>query len=263
MDRQAIDLPHRLDDGRRQRHIFHGMADRVFDVHRRGRNIQQQGPRHHAAAALEDIDAQFFLHQRQADAQRRRRRLRRARGAGEDECQRLAFLRGELQPPRLRVIHRSRPEQERARAVRAQHLLGRPPAVFLLRRIDDYHPARVDAVPRKRRRIRDVRRRDQGDPLAGAHQRFERGQDEPQFADALVVEQQLGQRRLRPAAAGQLAIQRGEAAGHSVFRPRQPIPLPKQGVMEQFGERGFHSLGCRTEPTQGESPGGRRSDRRI
>ena len=90
--------------------------------------------------------------------------------------------------------------------------------------------------------------------LAGAHQRFQRGQDEPQFADALVVEQQLGQRRLRPAAAGQLAIQRGEAAGDSVFRPRQPISLPKQGVMQQFGERGFHSwMANRAHP--GGKPG--------
>src|ERR1700730_6647101 len=46
MDRQAIDLPHRLDHGPRRRNIFHEMAHRVFNVHRQDRNIQHQRPAH-------------------------------------------------------------------------------------------------------------------------------------------------------------------------------------------------------------------------
>src|ERR1700682_5193310 len=71
-----------------------------------------------------------------------------------------------------------------------------------------------------------------------------------------MVEQQLGQRRLRPAPTGQLAIQRDEAAGDSVFRPCQPISLPKQGVMEQFGERSFHSWGGKPSPPKQKARAG-------
>src|SRR5438045_5042220 len=71
-----------------------------------------------------------------------------------------------------------------------------------------------------------------------------------------MVEQQFGQRGLRPTAAGQLTIQRGEAAGDSVFRPRQPIPLPKQGVMEQFGECGFHSWDGKPSPPRRKARAG-------
>jgi len=73
----------------------------------------------------------------------------------------------------------------------------------------------LDAERGQRRRVRPVRRRD---PRQHALLRGQGGQGSAQYAqlaDAFMLGQDFGQRRSRPAAAGQFRIERGEAGRHA------------------------------------------------
>src|SRR5438094_10600029 len=85
-----------------------------------------------------------------------------------------------------------------------------------------------------------MRRSDERDPCSRACQAPERRQKQAQFADALVVDQKLGQRTLRPAAARQLEVKLGKAAGYGMLNTRPAIPAPEERVMQQFSDGGLH-----------------------
>ncbi len=78
----------------------------------------------------------------------------------------------------------------------------------------DGEARKVDTRRGERGRVRQVRRRQPDDALAGPGQPGERRQHELQFADAVPGAEDLAQPAGRPAAARQLAIERGKAAGN-------------------------------------------------
>src|SRR5690606_24912648 len=83
--------------------------------------------------------------------------------------------------------------------------------------MDEQLTVEIDAVLRERRGIRHERRRDPDDPflrLGLAHEPRERGEQQPQLADAVVIETDLDQRSARPASARQVWIELRETARH-------------------------------------------------
>jgi len=83
--------------------------------------------------------------------------------------------------------------------------------------VDDEQLLRIDAELRQRRPAQHGRWIEQHHAAAGLQRRGprdarERRHQQAQLTDAGVRQQQLGQHLMRPAAAGQLGIERGEAA---------------------------------------------------
>ena len=95
--------------------------------------------------------------------------------------------------------------------------------------------------------IGNVRRSDPGQPVPCRAERGERRQDQAQLADALLLQQELGERAGRPAAAGQTGIERGKARGHALQRhPAAAVAAPDARLAEQrfqrrMGRGGAHS----------------------
>ena len=85
----------------------------------------------------------------------------------ERESERISILRRELQTAQTRIetMIVARPEQECAGAIGSQHLLRRPPLVIVLRCLDHNDSGGVDTHSGERRRIGNMRRRDQRDPF--------------------------------------------------------------------------------------------------
>ena len=79
--------------------------------------------------------------------------------------------------------------------------------------------------------------------FVGLREAFKRRQQQAHFADAFTIPQQLGQRALGPAAARQFGVQVGEARGNCVKGCCQLLATPYQGMVQQFGKRGFHGDG--------------------
>ena len=143
---------------------------------------------------------------RECETQRRTRsfgaRLRRTKQHGEHG----AVFGGQLQAAQLRIFNRAGPGEHRAAGFGAQRLFGRPQRFARRAGGDDDDAREIDAERGERRRVRQMRRRD---PCEGAFLHGQRGQcrtQYAQFADAFMLRQDFGQRRGRPAAAGQFRV---------------------------------------------------------
>ena len=81
------------------------------------------------------------------------------------------------------------------------------------------------------------RREPRNPPLAGA-QLGERRDDELELAHALALGEDFGQRARRPAAAGQLAVERSEAARHCARGAGGNTAAPYRLTIEDFLQGG-------------------------
>ncbi len=92
------------------------------------------------------------------------------------------------------------------------------------------------------RRMGAVRRCHQHHSLTGSGERRQRRQQQAEFADAFVFRQQFGQPPARPAAAGQLGIEGGKAAGKSRrWRYGERIAATDVGALQDLGKRRIHA----------------------
>ena len=118
-----------------------------------------------------------------------------------------------------------------------QHLLGRPQRIAPLRGAHQGEMGEVDAGRRQGRRVRQMRRREQHHPLARPREGGKRRQHELQLAEAFAPREDLGERACRPAAAGQLAVELGEARRHrrhgACKRSSAPHRMPLQDLLER------------------------------
>ena len=101
----------------------------------------------------------------------------------------------------------AQPRDEAVAAARAQHLLRGPECVAPRRRLYERKLREIYAGGGERRGVRQVRRGEPDNALAGPGQRAERRYQELQLPRALGVGQELGERADRPPAAGQLIIE--------------------------------------------------------
>ncbi len=182
-------------------------------------------------------------HRLACDAQRRRRRLAARVRRPHEESERARILRHDLQPThRIRTRFR-KPHQHRAHALLLQNLLGSP-GRFVFARAHPDHAFECDAPRLQRARIGLPGRRDQHDVLTVARREgLQRRRDEPHFADAAVLHQQLGQAAGRPAFAGQQRIESGVPARHDARGcPGKLVPLPHPAA--QPGGQGARGMEC-------------------
>lgn len=116
----------------------------------------------------------------------------------------------------------------------AQNLLGCPQRIAPPGRPHYREVGEIDARGRQRGRVRQVRRREPDDALAGPRKRGERRQHELQLAYAFAPAEELAQRTRRPAAAGKLAIERGEAGGQGRRRGGKRSPAPDRMPLQDL-----------------------------
>lgn len=95
----------------------------------------------------------------------------------------------------------------------AQRLLRRPQALPPAAWLHDQQIREIETAGCQRRRIGHVRRRDPDGALACAGQVSERRQKDRELADAGLVSEDFRQSVAGPAAAGELVVELGEAAG--------------------------------------------------
>ena len=89
-------------------------------------------------------------------------------------------------------------------------MLGAPGAVAGIR-VDLHDVTQIQSMCGERRRIRNVRRRDEHDTLALAREFGQCRHEQRQLAEAVVREQDFAQASARPAAAGQLCVEFGQS----------------------------------------------------
>ncbi len=119
----------------------------------------------------------------------------------------------------------------------AQTALGGPQALAVRPGAHDDQPRKVHAQRLETRGIGQMRRRHQRQPLVFAGQMRQRRREQTQLADALLVDEQLGQRRPRPAATGKLRIQLGKARGNACDRDLGVLVAAPDGrVLEDEAE---------------------------
>jgi len=123
---------------------------------------------------------------------------------------------------------------------RAQHLLGRPQRIAPARCPYDGQEFKLHARSGKRRGIGQVRRRKPGDLLALRGQRSERRKDELQLSHAFARGEDLGERPRRPAAAGQLAVERRETGWHRGGGRRSERAAAPDGLLAKDVLEGRH-----------------------
>jgi len=152
----------------------------------------------------------------------------------------MARFRRHRQPPQLLVMGVAHPREERVAAPGAQRLLCRPERVTPAWSAHQREVGEIDAGGRERGRIRQVRRREPDDALARRGQANESRQHQPELADAFQVAKDLGQRARRPAAAGELGVQRRMAGGHRRGSLNMAAAAPYRRVPENLLQGGSH-----------------------
>src|SRR5712664_2440146 len=117
----------------------------------------------------------------------------------------------------------------------------------------------IDSRGSKRRRVRQVRRRQPYDALARRGQASERWQQQSKLADALAATQDLGELARGPSAAGKLRIQIGETRRHDGRGPPRRRAAPNPGLLQEiFQDRHdtgiLYSIGTIASENRGQSP---------
>ncbi len=164
------------------------------------------------AAAFDDVHRESAGGSAEQEAQRRRRRFASGLRRAEEDRKARARLGGKLQPAQIRVACLARPGEHRAADAGAQGLLGRPQRFLRRAGPDDEQPLEIDARCGERRRVGEVGRCDPRETTPRAREARERRPEQAQLADPRVSGQDLGEGARRPAAAGQLGVERGKAA---------------------------------------------------
>ncbi len=141
-----------------------------------------------------------------------------------------------------------KPEQRGRHAAATQGLDAGPQGIARLAWKHQTQAIETNAGSSPGRRMGTVRRRDQHHGPAGSGKRRQRRQQEAEFADAAVFRQQLGQSPARPAAAGQLGIQPGEAGSQRRQRRHaEGIAAADVGALQYLGQCRVHA---ETNPPQ-------------
>jgi hypothetical protein len=175
----------------------------------------------------------------QLQAQRGERTARGLAG-GEVETERLAVLRGELQPAQCAFADEGRPAQHRAARTGRERLLHGPEPVGAVVHADHEQSGEFDPGAREGGRVRQAGWCDEGDPGVPAREARERRDEQRQLADAGLRHQQLGEGSARPAAAGKQRIERGVACGLARQGDvRARVTTPEAGTQQQGVEQGF------------------------
>ncbi len=154
----------------------------------------------------------------------------------------MARLGGDREAPQLLVARIAQPREQRMAASGAQRLLGGPQRIAPARRAHHRQMREIDSRGSKRRRVRQVRRRQPYDALARRGQAGERWQQQSKLADALAATQDLGERARGPSAAGKLRIQIGEARRHGGRGPPRRRAAPNPGLLQEIFQ-GRHDTG--------------------
>jgi len=147
----------------------------------------------------------------------------------------------------LLVARAGEPGEQRMAAPGAQHLLGGPQRIAAPGRAHYGKMGEVQAGRRERRRIGQMRRRQPDDALACPGKCRERRQHELQLAYAFTLAQDLAQAPGRPAAAGQLAVERGKPAWDRRQRAGKRAAAPHRMLLQDFFQ-GRHELYLYTVP---------------
>ena len=189
------------------------------------------------AAALEDAQRQGAVCRLEGDAQCSRRGFVRRGKRPEQGHEGAAGLRRHREPPQVRIAGIAQPCDERMAACRAQRLLGRPKRLAPPGRPHHRQMREVEARSGERRRVRQMRRRDPDDALAGGGKSGKRGHQQGELTDPLKAAKQLGQPFARPAAARQLAVKLAVPARQSGGKPRECAAAPDRVPLEDFFER--------------------------
>ena len=167
------------------------------------------------AAAFDDVHGESAVGGAEQEAQRRRRRLASGLRRAEQDGKTRTRLGGKLQPAEVRIARFAWPGKHCAADAGAQRLLGGPQCLLRRAGPDDEQPREIDARCGERWRVGEVGRRDPRQATPCACEARERRPEQTQLADPLVPRQDLGERACRPTAAGQLGVERGEAAGNA------------------------------------------------
>ncbi len=154
---------------------------------------------------------------REGEAQRRRRRDGLLAGTPPQHAPGAAFARGDREPAQHAVVVRPEPRERGAAFGRAQRLLVRPQLFSDAAAAHDQQAREVESRAGERRRVRQVRRRDPDDVAAAGLQTRERGQREPDLADAFAREQRP--RSAPPAASRARAARRRAPESRSASPP--------------------------------------------
>jgi len=213
---------------------------------RRTRNVEQDVLPCRRPAALEQLHAQLPAGSLQTQAQRRRGRLRREGRGTQAESRAAALARRQLQA--AQAVGRQagakpivQPEQRRRHAAAAQGLDPGPQRVARTARKNQAQAGEVKAGGGPGRRMGSMRRRQQQNAAAGGGQRGQRRPQQAELADTFVLDQKLGQRATRPAAAGQLGIKNGETAGKSRrWRHGEGVAATDLAALQRPAKGGMH-----------------------
>ena len=124
---------------------------------------------------------------------------------------------GEMRSKTRGMARLVKPAQHRAAGIGTQRLLARPQRVADIGGAHNHHARQSDAGGGQRRRVRQVGWRNPDEVATLGGQARQRGPENAQLAYALVGGQNFGESTDRPAAAGQLGVKRGKAAGKAGF----------------------------------------------
>ena len=178
----------------------------------------------------------------QLQAQRRGRRLGGKPRRTEAERPAAALARRHLQTPQ--AIGRQgaakqaiKPEQGGRHATAAQRLDTGPQGIARSARKHQAQAIEPDSGGGPGRCMGAMGWRDQHHGLTGGSERRQRGQQQPELADAFAFRQQFGELATRPAAAGQFGIEPAKTAGKSRrWRHGEGIATADVGTLQDLGQ---------------------------
>jgi hypothetical protein len=206
-------------------------------------DVDQHRLREIAAAAFQYAHREAAFTRSEGEPQRRGDGNGALAGTPPEHAPRAAFACGDREPAQHAVVVRAEPRECGAALRRAQRLLVGPQLIGGTSALDDEQPPEIEPCARQRRRVRDMRWRDPDDVVALRLQPRERGQHETDLADALALEDDLGQGGLRPTAAGQHRVERGKARWQRGGLGRAVATAPDRGVRQYGGEGRIHQDG--------------------
>ena len=166
--------------------------------------------------------------------------------AAEQKSRALAGLGRELQAAQALAVGLVEPGEHRAAGTGAQGLFNRPQGIGPRAWMDEEYVIEIHAGALECRRIRDVGRRHECQPAIALRETHERRQQQTQLTDAGAVDQDFGERALRPA-----AVQHGiefRVAGRESGRRGSEASAPDIGALHQVFEA-HRSFCWRMTPT--------------
>ena len=224
--------------GKRHGRFHRRSGTTARDAREHRRQLERERLLERRPAALEHAHQQAIGAARaQAQAQRRGRRPHRRRGFAQHERRAVVVVRGELQPAQpLGPQARRQPGQHRAHMAALERLLERPQAVAAGHhagpRVDDEQLADIEAQLGERRGRERRRWIEQHHRPAGPLRCHQRRREQAHLADARMRQKQLAQHPPRPAAPGELRVERGETGGHDLAAAAAELVAEPEGGVQ-------------------------------